>query len=375
MPDIVVKPVASNLDRKRFLDLPFRLYRDDPLWVPALRQSEREWAGFARHPFYDDAEVQTFLAFRGGQPAGRIAAIVNHTHNRLHNEQRGFFGFFETQDDPALAAGLFGAAREWLEARGMRAIRGPVSPSFNYQMGCLVEGFHRPPSFLMPYNPPYYGPLIEACGFRKEHDLYAYLGPTQMAYSLDEKLPRIAIASIERLGIKFRPLDTRRFDADVRTFLHIHNEANRGHWGFVPMSEGEIRHLSRSLRHLVEPRFTAIAEVEGRPIGVMLAMLDFGPRIKASGGRLLPFGFLRLLVNRRGLKELRLISALVLPEFQLWGVGLALIHHLQTAILEWGIQHVECSWVSETNTLSTGTLERFGTKRDKTYRIYDGELA
>jgi GNAT superfamily N-acetyltransferase len=256
-----------------------------------------------------------------------------------------------------------------LSARGCGAIRGPVSPSFNYQMGCLVEGFDSPPTFLMPYNPPFYGELLAAQGLQKSQDLYAYAGHTNMVDTLDEKVVRVAEEATRRFGIRFRPMRSR---ADLRTYLQIHNAANRGHWGFVPLSAAEIEHAAGGLGWLLEPRFTAIAEVEGRPIGAMLGLLDFAPRIKQSGGRLFPWGLPRLLFGRRKLQRLRLVSALVLPEYQLWGVGIALIHRLRPELLAWGIGEVECSWVAESNPLSKGTLERFGTRRVKTYRVYDG---
>jgi GNAT superfamily N-acetyltransferase len=154
--------------------------------------------------------------------------------------------------------------------------------------------------------------------------------------------------------------------------LQIHNAANRGHWGFVPLSDDEIEHAAAGLQWLIEPRFTAIAEVAGRTVGAMLGLLDFAPRIKQSGGKLFPLGLSRLLLGRRKIERLRLVSALVLPEYQLWGVGIAMIHRLRPELLAWGIGEVESSWVAESNPLSQGTLERFGTQRVKTYRVYDG---
>ena len=371
MPDVVVEPALTARQRRRFLEFPRRLYRSDPFWVPPLRRVEQQLVGFAPHPFYQAAECQTFLALRGGQVVGRIAAIVNRAHNRLHQDDLGFFGFFEAEDDPRIAAALLDAAREWLEAREIHRLRGPVSPSFNYQMGCLVEGFNTPPGFLMPYNPPYYGRLLEACGLTKSQDLYSYLGHTNMVANLDEKIVRVAEEAVRRLQIRFRPM---RRQSDLRIYLQIHNAANRGHWGFVPLSDAEIDEATGGLSWLVESRFTAIAEVEGRPIAAMLGLLDYGPRNRQSDGRLFPLGLPRLLLGRRGIKRLRIVSALVLPEYQLWGVGIALIHRLRPELLAWGIGEVECSWVAESNPLSKGTLERFGTQRDKTYRLYDGDL-
>jgi GNAT superfamily N-acetyltransferase len=369
MAQLVVKPVRTRSDRSQFLNLPWSLYRGDPFWVPPLRYSQLELLGYRPHPFYSHAEIQTFLALRGGQPVGRIAAIVNHAHNRIHGERRGFFGFFESENDPAVAAALLDGAREWLANREIHALRGPVSPSFNYEMGCLIDGFASPPGFLMPYSRPYYGSLLEGCGLRKSQDLYAYLGHTGMVANLDEKIVRVAEEATRRLGIRFRPMSRR---ADLRIYLQIHNEANRGHWGFVPLTEAEIEHAAAGLSWIIEPRFTVVAEVDGRPIGAMLGLLDYGPRIRQSGGRLFPLGLPRLLLGRGRIKRLRIVSALVLPEFQLWGVGIALIHRLRPELLSWGIGEVECSWVAESNPLSKGTLERFGTQRAKTYRVYDG---
>lgn len=369
MSEIVVRPVATGRQRAEFLKLPWELYRRDPLWMPPLERSERQLAGFSRHPFHRDAEIQTFLAYHNGQAVGRIAAIVNQAHLRLHGAGLGFFGFLEMVNNPNVASTLLGAARDWLSARGCKAIRGPVSPSFHYQMGCLIEGFDSPPTILMPYNPPFYGELLEAQGLRKSQDLYAYRGHTSMVATLDEKVVRVAEEATSRFQIRFRPMRGRE---DLRTYLQIHNTVNRGHWGFVPLSDEEIEHAAAGLQWLIEPRFTAMAEVEGRPIGAMLGLLDFSPRIKRSGGRLFPWGLARLLLGRRKIQRLRLVSALVLPEFQLWGVGIAMIHRLRPELIAWGIGEVECSWVAESNPLSKGTLERFGTQRVKTYRIYDG---
>ncbi len=190
--DFVVKPVQSRRERKAFLELPWQLYRDDPNWIPPLRLNQKELAGFAKHPFYDDAAGQTFLALSGTRPIGRIQAIENPVHNRFHQERRGFFGFFESIDNQQIANGLFDAARAWLAARDIHQIRGPVNPSLNYECGLLVEGFHIPATFMMTYNPPFYARLIEAYGFRKAQDLFAFWAPIDIIPKLDAKLLFVA---------------------------------------------------------------------------------------------------------------------------------------------------------------------------------------
>ena len=371
MEDVIVKPVRSRRERREFLLLPWQLYREDPHWIPPLLANQKELLGYKHHPFYDDAEVQTFLAYRGGRPCGRIAAIVNRGHNRRHQDRLGFFGFFECIEDQEVATALFDAARAWLSERGLQQIRGPVNPSLNYECGLLVEGFDTPPFFMMTHNWPYYARLIEGYGFQKAQDLFAFWGHINMLGTLDKKLDFVVEEATQRFGVKIRPLDTSRFVEEVRMFLDIYNQSLQATWGFVPLSEGEIKHLAKGMRHLIVPELTSIGEVEGRPIGVVFALLDYNQRIKEINGRLFPFGFLKLLSKRRELKRARVVSANVVPEYQRWGIGLVVLRGIVPSVLEWGVEEVEFSWVLESNHLSRRTLERGGAKVSKLYRLYD----
>lgn len=373
MSDIVVQPVTSRRQRKQFLQLPWTLYRGDPNWIPPLRSSQRELVGYARHPFYEKNDIQTFLAYRSGEVCGRIAAILNRGHIERYNEQRGFFGFFESVDDPAVAAGLFGAVRAWFADRGIHCLRGPTNPSLNYELGLLIEGFDSPPTFMMTYNPPYYARLIEGCGFRKSQDLYAYWGHIDMLPKVAEKLRPIALGIIEHLGVRLRPLDRSRFPQDVEAFLQIYNRSLANTWGFVPMTEAELRHLAGGLKHLMVPELAVAGEVDGRLVGALFGLPDYNPRIRQIDGRLFPFGFWRLLRNKHEIKRIRVISANVLPEYQRQGLGLVLLHGLVPTAVEWGIEGAEFSWVLESNLLSRRSLEKGGTVRAKTYRLYDSD--
>lgn len=375
MPDVEVRPVSSGRERKQFLQFPWQLYKDDPYWIPPLRLNQKELVGYKSHPFYLDAERETFLALRDGQVCGRIAAIINHAHNRRYDEHRGFFGFFESIDDQQVASALFDAAGTWLKSKGMTAVRGPANPSLNYEVGLLVEGFDSSPFFMMTYNPPYYATLIENYGFARSQDLYAYWGHVEMLDSLDEKLAFITDAARERFDITIRPLNKKRFRQDVESFLDIYNKSLAGTWGFVPLSAAEIDHMAAGMRHLIVPELALMAEVDGKPIGACFGLLDYNPRIKEINGRLFPLGFLKLMTNRRALKNIRLIAANVVPEYQRWGVGLVLLSGLVPHVKSWGIQEAEFSWVLESNKLSRGSLERGGAKLAKTYRLYDYELS
>jgi hypothetical protein len=370
---LTIKPVASRREKKQFLELPWQINRGDTNWIPPLRQNQEELVGYRRHPFYSDAEGQTFIAFDGQKPVGRVMAILNHAHNRHHKESRGFFGFFESIDDPAVAAGLFAAVRDWFNQRGITAIRGPMNPSMNYECGLLVEGFDTPPFFMMTHNPPYYQRLIEGCGFAKVEDMFAFYGRIDMLKSLDQKLAFIVEECRKRFDIKLRRMDRRHFNRDVRLFLDIYNQALIGTWGFVPLSEAEVDHMAASMKHLIAPEVTTIAEIDGRPVGCQLGLLDYNARIKQIDGRLYPFGFIRLLWNKKAIKRIRLISTNVIPEYQKWGLGLVIASRLVPEARDWGIEEAEFSWVLESNKLSYGTLKRGGAQITKRYRLFDSQ--
>ncbi len=370
---ISIEQVATKAQQKKFIQFAWELYSGDPNWIPPLLMNIRELLNYKQHPFYDHAEIQTFLAIRGGKVVGRIASIIDRAHNLYHKEELGMFGFFESIDDQDVANALFDAARQWFAERNIFRMRGPANPSQNYEWGLLVEGFHSPPTFMMTYNKPYFGKLVESYGFVKSQDMYAYLAHVDMLKELDPKLMFIAEEARKRFHVDVRPIDKKNFARDIVSFLKIYNAALPGQWGFTPMSEGELKATAAGLKHLIVAEMTTIAEVEGRPVGVVFGLLDYNPIIKKINGRLFPFGFLRLLMGRKKITKIRLISTNVIPEYQRWGLGLVLMNRLLPDALKWGVREAEFSWVLESNKLSRGTLERGGSKRDKTYRIYDYE--
>ncbi|HZZ28916.1 MAG TPA: N-acetyltransferase [Pirellulales bacterium] len=368
---IEVQPTRSWRDRRAFMKFAWDHYRNDPMWIPPLRGEFKRLVGWKYHPFQEIGEVQTFIARRNGQVVGRIAGIVNHEHNRHHHERRGFWGFFDCIDDKAVAHALFDAVRSWLAERNLHALRGPVNPSFNYEIGLLIEGFDDPPTFMMTYNPPYYAALIESYGFAKAHDLFAYIGYKK---DLDHQVPRVATLVnrvTETFNVKTRPMDRGRFQEDLETFLHVYNASFLHIWGFVPITRAEIQWTARDLKHLIIPELTCVAEVEGKAIGAVFGLPDYNPRIKAIDGRLFPFGFLKLLSKKRNLKRVRLISTNVIPEYQKWGIGVVLLISLVPKGLAIGMEEAEFSWVSEANTLAVASLEKGGARLYKKYRLYD----
>ncbi|MFH1919757.1 MAG: N-acetyltransferase [Planctomycetota bacterium] len=371
MSELVVRRVESSRQKEDFLQFPWSLYRGDPNWVPPLRTDQKEMVGYRHHPFYEKNSAQTFLAYRSGEVCGRIAAILNREHIERHGERRGFFGFFECVDDQEAANGLFDAVRQWLSERDVSCLRGPVNPSMNYTVGLLIDGFDSPPVFMMPYNPTYYPRLIEGYGFRKVQDLYAFWGNLEMQPAVIAKFRPIVEQIKERYSVVLRPLDTSRFQEDVEAFLDLYNRSMASTWAFVPMSPGEVRHMAKSLRHLIVPELAVVAEVEGKMVGATFALPDYNPRIRRIDGRLFPFGFLRLVRKKHEIKRVRVLAANVLPEYHRMGIGLVLLDGLAPKGAEWGTEEAEFSWVLESNLLSRNALEKGGAKLSKTYRLYD----
>lgn len=370
---VTIVPVSNRAQQKQFIRYAWKLYEGDENWVPPLIMNQKELLNYKPHPFYENAEIQTFLAMRDSQICGRVAAIIDHGHNQTHKEKRGMFGFFESVDDQEVANALLDQVQSWHAAKGISLMRGPLNPAMNYECGMLIDGFDSKPTFMMTYNKDYYPKLIETWGFKKTQDLFAYWGHIDMLNDLDPKLMFVAEEAKRRFNVNVRRISKKNFKQDVESFLDIYNKALPGTWGFVPLSDSELTHMAAGLKQLIVPGLTTIGEVDGRPVAVSFGLLDYNPLIKEIDGKLFPFGVFKLLFKRKHIKRVRLISTNVLPEYQRWGLGIVLMNRLIPDVKAWGIEEGEFSWVLETNKLSRGTLERAGAKLIKTYRIYDFE--
>lgn len=376
MSEIQITTPTTRREKKSFLLFPWEIYRDDPNWIPPILLNEKALVGYAKEPFYDRNRIQTFLAKRDGKIVGRIAAILNVGHLERYNDGVGFFGFFESIDDQDVANALFEAASNWLKSEGCAVVRGPMNPSMNQTVGLLVDGFTTPPFFMMTYNPPYYERLFENAGFVKAQDLYSFWGEIDMLPKIRERYLRTVEMISERYDVKLRPLDRRNFKKDVEMFLDVYNRSLTNTWGFVPFSDRELQATAASLKYFMVPELAICAEINGKVAGATFCLPDFNPRIKAINGRLFPFGFLKILRNKNeALKRIRVISTNVLPEWQMTGLGLVLLNAIVPKVIECGVQEAEFSWVLESNQYSRGSLEKAGAIRNKTYRVYDREIA
>jgi hypothetical protein len=366
---IDVVAVENRKALNQFVELPYRLYRDNPFWVPPLRIAVKELLDRQKHPFYLDAEAEFFLALEDGQPVGRIAAILDKAHNRFHEESAGFFGFFESVDNQAVAGALLARARAWLVDRGATVIRGPVNPSTNYECGMLVEGFDSDPMIMMTYNPPYYGALMERAGLRKAKDLYAYHAKTAALES--RKIDRLAERAAGTNGVRVRPIDMKNFEADVERVWTVYNQAWSRNWGFVPMSRQEFALMGKEMKQILKPDLVLIGEVGDRPVGFALALPDVNQALKPARGRLFPTGLLKILYHQHLVTGVRVLTLGVVEEFRPSGLAAGLYATLIRNGRRLGFRDVEMSWILEDNVLMNRSARLMGAKRDKTYRIYE----
>ena len=371
-----VREIAPGESLRPFVDLSWKVNAGDPQWVPPLRMVFNALLDRRKHPFHQHADVAYFLAERGGEPVGRIAAIVNHRSNEFHGDRVGFFGLFESVDDPAVAAALLDAAAAWLRARGMEAMRGPFNLSTNdelYSGGVLVDGFDTPPTFMMGHNPSYYRALMESAGLKKVKDLVAYWKP-------DNRPTQRLLDGVERLGKRegwrVRSLDMRRFREEVATIMEVYNSAWERNWGFVPMTEAEFENMAREFRPVVDPDLVLIAETEaGEPIGFLLALPDLNQAIRPlRDGRLFPFGLFRFLWARRKIHSARVLTLGLKPGYQQSGIGAAMYLRAFQEGARKGYQNGEASWILEDNHRMRQALEKTGATAYKTYRVYERAL-
>ena len=372
-----VRAARERRDRQRFIDLPYRLHARDPLWVPPLRRDVESLLSRNKNPFFEHADAELFLAERGAEVVGRVAAISNRLHNETHGDGVGFFGFFECVDDQSVAGALLAAAGAWCRGRGHDLLRGPVSFSVNDECGLLVDGFDTPPTLMMPHNPPYYSTLLERAGFAKAKDLLVYQGGSEERYvPVPERLARATELIRQRQGITLRPLNLKDFKGDVERIKQVYNAAWERNWGFVPLTDHEIDHLAEQFKPVVIPDIVPFAEKDGKVIGFGIVLPDLNVVFKGNrSGRLLPVLPRLLWTLKTGrIRRARILLLGILPEYHGKGIDAMLYHWIWTQCGERGITWGEAGWILEDNPAMNAGLEKMTFRVYKTYRLYDRPL-
>lgn len=362
--------VQTKKDWNAFIRFPYQHYKNHPQWVPPLLMDQKVLLNPKKYPFWDHADHQFFLAKRDGSCVGRIAAIVDHRHNKVHDEKMGFFGFFETVNDQEVADGLLGTAKDWVKQQGMNRLRGPANPCQNEDCGLLIDAFDLPPVLMMTYNYDYYQNLIESFGLKKAMDLWAYyIDATHI--DPPEKMIRVVEKRMARKSVVIRPINKKDFWAEAKKVWMIYNKAWEKNWGFVPMTEAEFDHLAKHLKSVVVPELGLMAEIQGEPVGFSLTLPDLNQALIHTNGRLFPTGLFKILKYEKKIDMARVIIMGVIPEHR--NLGIDSMFYLET----WrnakalGYTRGEMSWILENNNQMNRALQMLGAEVYKTYRMYE----
>ena len=364
---VLIKEVADKHDLKRFITLPWKIYRGNPYWVPPLISEEKKLLSPEHNPFWKHAERALFIALRGDDTVGRIAAIEDRDFIAYHKEQTGYFGFFECLDDQEAAGSLLSAAEVWLKERGLKKMIGPLNPSTNAICGLLLEGYNSPPKLMMPYTLPYYHPLLEGRGLTKARDLLAYRIP--VPEKMNPRLEKVADL-LRKRGLNVRNIRMKEFHQELKLVREIYNSAWSKNWGFVPITETEIEHMAKELKPLIVPELVFFAEYRGKPVGFYLVLPDYNQVIKQMNGKKGPLQILKFLLGRRKITDIRLMMAGIEEEYQKKGLDGLLYLESARAARDLGYKDSEISWLLEDNILVIRAAEMMGGTLYKKYRIY-----
>jgi GNAT superfamily N-acetyltransferase len=378
MSTIQIREVKGKKGTDEFIDVLWKLYdqKKYPQWVPPLRMTVYEALDTEKNPFYKNAEIALFIAERDGKTVGRIAAVENRSHNRFHEDKTGFYGFFECIEDQEVANALFQTAENWLKAKGFDTMQGPMNPSTNHECGLLVRGQSQHPTLMTTWNPKYYEELHDRYGLSKAKDLVAYI----IAKEKNTGLPPRVIEHVKKLrsensNVTFRDFNMKDFKGEVAKCFEIYNSAWEKNWGFFPMSREEFEFAAKDLKMILDPRMAFMAEVDGKPAGFMLALPDMNHVFKRiPSGKLFPTGIFKLLIGKKLLKTVRIVTLGVKPEFRGTGIFALFTFEAFERANRFGYLAGEASWILEDNEPMNKPWTDLGAPLYRRWRIYQKEL-
>jgi GNAT superfamily N-acetyltransferase len=368
--------VQGRGELTKFIELPFRLHEGTP-WVPPLIYERRQFLNKQKNPYFEHADAEYLLAWRDGEPVGRITAQIDRRWDQYQGGSDGQFGFIEAEDDPEVFAALLGAAEEWVRKRGRERLIGPMDFTTNDECGLLIEGFDENPMILEPWHPPYYSQRLESLGYGKTMDLlmwWLHLGELKQGDRFADAIHEVANKVESEHGIAVRNMNKRDLEAEIGRFMEVYNAAWEKNWGFVPITEEEVRFQAQNLKQVLDPRWTFMAEREGEILGAALTLPDINQVTKTMNGRLLPFGWLKFLLGKRKIDRVRVFALGVKPEYQHTGIAARFyVRHIETAA-ETGMPAGDQGWILETNEPMNRAMEGMGGKIVKRYRLYEKSL-
>ena len=369
-----IRPVSSKRELNTFIKLPWRLYRNEPNWVPPLLFDRKRFFDRNRNPFFKHADVEFFLAWRDDKPVGRITAHIDRHFNEYQHHDWGMFGFFECENDHEAANALLSAAEEWLRARGRDRMVGPMDFTTNDECGVLVDGYDLLPTVLTNWHHPYYPRLIEGAGLTKAMDLYMWTLEVSERSAVNPVIWRAAADVQRKYGITVRPMRKKDMEAEIGRFLEVYNAAWERNWGFTPLTEQEVRHYAKDLKPVLDENWAFIAEKDGEPVAAALTLPDYNQVLIHMNGRLLPFGWAKALYYKGKIDRVRVFALGVKQEYQHTGIGAKLYEMHYDAAERTNQKKGETGWILETNRSMNRAMERMGGRIVRTYRVFEKPL-
>jgi len=368
-----IRTVRTGSDLKAFIGLPYQLYRDDPVWVPPLRSEAAGQFNPRLNPTLSHCEASLFLLEEGRSVIGRVAAFVDRLAVDFWNEPVGLFGYYECVPDAAASGMLLETADRWLGERGMKFMRGPWT-FVSQEWGLVIEGFAPPPVIMAPYNPPFYIDHMTAFGLRKIKDLLCYSISASEGYRIPERILELTDGVARRTGVTVRPVDMKHYERDVQTVMDLSNQSLIDNWGYAPVTQDEVKAVARDLKQIIQPKGVLFAEDrEGRPVGFAIAIPDVNTLLAGLNGRLLPFGWLKLLLGLPRLRRYRMFALGVIPEYQGRGIDSLLYRGLYESLYTPDIW-MEINYVLEDNKPMNNAIRKLDAKPLRRYRIYQKEI-
>ena len=368
-----IQPVTSKKDLADFIGLPYRIYRDDPMWVPPLRDEQRGQFDPKRNPLLDHCERQLFLLKKDGKYIGRMAAFIDLLAIEFWKERVGLFGYFECPPDPEAARLLLEAARDWLRFKNCTCMRGPWS-FVSQEWGLVVEGFEPSPVVMAPYNPLYYESLLTGFGLSKIKDLLCWSICPAEGYQVPGRILQLTEAVQKRYGVRIRPIDMRHYDKEVKIVIELANSTIIDNWGYSPVTEAEIQAMAHDMKPIIQPKGVLFAEDrKGKPIGFAITLPDVNTLLKGLDGRMFPFGFIKLLTGIPRLRRYRMFALGVVPEYQGKAID-SLIYRAMYETLYSADLWMEINYVLEDNWPMINAIKKLGAKPLRRYRIYEMKI-
>lgn len=368
--NIQIVEVQNNRGISDFHQLPFLINKGCVHWVPPLLRSVKLVLNKKKNPFWKNNDYQLFVAYQNGIAVGRIAAIAS-----KESGKEGAFGFLEAHDNYDTFKILIDTASDWLKDRGCKYLQGPFNPNLHQELGVLVNGFEHDPFLMMTYNPNYYHKMLQRVGMEKASDFFAYR-ITRQSFQPQEKVQRVYERLSNRMSLKLRAGNLKKFDEEMAIIRELYNEAFSGHWGFTPITKEEFDFMGKELKSIIDTDLVLIAEYNGNPIGFLLAVPNLNLVLKKiKDGKLFPFGVFKLLFNSKKINSARVMLLCIKKRFQPLGIGSIFYYKFFEKILQSNYQEVEIGWVVEDNLKMNAATKLIGGEKVKTYRIYKKQIA